>query len=531
MAIGKRLRRWSLFFALGLLQFVLAGRAPALGEVRVAGYTSNDQQVYGPALERIAYEPLDGVHIVWKDAGGNPTYNFLDLLDESWRWPAGVRVLDRRLALGNLALSPADRRVSIACSWFTGGLHHAGFAWDTLTGSGGFVFDEYESPDDLTANLMAITGTGARHLVQLRHDTISYTRGGSATRLGRAGTFSTHNVAASRLNNTLSIFWTMSDAPNPGTLCIRRSTNTGYTWRAAVNASDSIPGPAYHTFLGAYGTYDEQTRLHVLSNVYDGTNPYASAIWHYCENDTPNWSLIARSSAASPAGTLPGQALIAGRPSIGLDPTGGDLFAVWEQFDSANVEPATGVLRADIWASWSSNDGSSWGQPVRLTEPDGTSKRYPCIARRVDENLHIEYLVDSIAGFAAQGQGRATQNPVVYLRVPAAAIRAGVEESPARTTPAEPALTVLPSIGLDRFLIQYLAPTAAEVRILDCTGRLVRAWPVAPTCNSHSSLLTTHYSLHWDRTDASGRRVTSGLYFCVLTDQTGRMTIRKLNVI
>ena len=472
------------------ISLALVSFAAAVGQVRIAGYTTNDQQTYGPALQRIAYDPLAGVHVVWKDASSNPFYNYFELLSETWHWPAGVRVLDRQLVLGNLALSPADRRLSVSCSYFSEGRRHSCFAQDTSIGSGGFVFDEYESPDDLASNLMATTVGGTRHFTELRHDSINYHRGGSSTWLGRIGIFPSHNIAASHTSSALSIFWTKNEAPDEGVLYLRRSANNGISWRSAIIPSCSIPDTARNTFLGAYGEFDESGALHVVCNIYDGSNRYSSALWHYCEADTPNWSLVHCFSARCASGDLPGEALIAGRPSIGQDPGTGDLFVVWEQFDTANVETATGILRADIWACRSNNNGRTWGRPVRLTEPDNTSKRYPCIARRVDENLHIAYLIDSIAGFAAQGQGRATQNPTVYHQVPASAIPTAIAESPARLSPADLDLAVAPNVSRILFRIQYSSASSARIRILDCSGRVVRTWQVGPLRNSHSALRT-----------------------------------------
>ena len=48
----------------------LAG--PVAGMMNIAGWTTNDQQVYGPALLRICNDTLVGIHIVWKDGDSGP---------------------------------------------------------------------------------------------------------------------------------------------------------------------------------------------------------------------------------------------------------------------------------------------------------------------------------------------------------------------------------------------------------------------------------------------------------------------------
>jgi hypothetical protein len=95
------------------------------------------------------------------------------------------------------------------------------------------------------------------------------------------------------------------------------------------------------------------------------------------------------------------------------------LVCVWEQFDSTNVEPRTGLLRADIWAARGDSTGQSWGIPVRLTSPDSTSKRFPSVAgQAAGDTIIVSYLTDLCAGFAMYQQGPDTYNPYVVQWVP-----------------------------------------------------------------------------------------------------------------
>jgi hypothetical protein len=527
--------------ALALL--VLAGTSAGIGELRIAGFTPNDQQVYGPSLVRIINDAPAGVHVVWKDALANAAYNFFDLGANSWRWPDGTGVFDRRASLGNIALSPARRELNVSGSFLEDGVYHAICAYDTLPGSGDFSTEENTTSYEYEWTLLALTANGWRHFAALRHDSAVFTRGGSSTYLGRVGYFPSHNIAASRTTSYLSVFWTKNEDPNTGALYLRRSTNNGYGWRDTAVPTRSLPDPAHNTFLGASGEYDDANRLHIVCNTYDGSNRNASALWHFGENDTPNWSRIHSCSAGQPAGALPAQALIAGRPSIGEEPASGDLFVVWEQFDPANVEPATGVLRSDIWAARSEDQGRTWAQAIRLTDPDNTSKRYPNLARAVDENLHITYLIDSIAGFSAQGQGRATQNPIAYLRVPAALIPTAIAEpaasNEARTTSIELQLAPNPAAGPVTIECSFgrweLAPTMpyapAILHIANAAGRLIRTFPLPEgekgTRCGIVSPFPSRQSLVWDGTDSSGRLVKRGIYFCRL-QSVGTAVVRKL---
>jgi hypothetical protein len=524
-----------------LFSFCLVGSiqvAGALGVALVAGYTTNDQQVYGPALKRIARDTLAGTHLVWKDAYSNPVYNFFDRRSRAWHWPNGTPVFDQRASLGSLEINPLDQIPTISGSFLQSGRHTAIYAYDSAVAQGRFTSVENQTRNELQWNLTTFSNDGRHQFAALAHDSIMYHRNGSPTYLGQAGNFPTHNIAGSQANSHLAIFWTRTKLPDMGDLYLRRSTNTGYGWRSPIVPSRTIPDDWQHTFLGAYGEYDRQGDLHIVANVYNGTNCFASALWHYCEANTPNWSLIYRCmenrdatvfapktggvpvfhicvhlcSSVVSTGSLPTEALIAGRPTIAENPRTGDFFVVWEQFDPLNSEPETGILRADLWAARSHDQGRTWASPLRLTEPDQTSKRYPGLARIVDDTLHIQYLCDSIAGSASQGQGRATQNPIVYLRVPAVLIPSAVSEDRPCASNGAPRLSITPSHG--GAIIEWtLSGSPASLRVLDISGRLVRDWRLAPGSRRRV----------WDGSNQLGAHVPGGVYLVIL--QTSQFVV------
>jgi len=83
----------------------------------------------------------------------------------------------------------------------------------------------------------------------------------------------------------------------------------------------------------------------------------------------------------------------------------GNLFVAWEQFDSANVEPLTGYLRAGVWMTASDDNGATWYAAVRVTPEDTISHRFPCIADWIThDDFPVLYLADPIAGFYVQGE-------------------------------------------------------------------------------------------------------------------------------
>jgi hypothetical protein len=103
-----------------------------------------------------------------------------------------------------------------------------------------------------------------------------------------------------------------------------------------------------------------------------------------------------------------------------LDKQARDLFVAWEQFDSANVEPTTSRLRADVWATGSTDGGLNWSTPLKLTTAESTSCRFPSICDLLwpGDSLAVLYEVDQCAGFFVYGEGPGTNNPIVVHKVP-----------------------------------------------------------------------------------------------------------------
>jgi hypothetical protein len=452
---------------------------PLTPGLSIAGYTTNDQQVFGPALLRIWNDSLTGIHVVWKDVNSEPLYNFLPLGAESWRWSNGTPVFGMHVSLGNMDWNPVERVPYISGFFFDGQLWRATCAFDASAGRGSFRWFTLDWYVGVKWNLGSISYDGGRQFIDLRGDSVGSHRTFGGPCMGRAGVFPSHNLAASKTNGNLAIFWTRTWGDDDGELYLRQSTNDGYYWRDTTVPSRSIPDSWRNTYLGAYGVYDHTASLHLMVNTYDGSNRNAAAIWHYCAANNPQWSLVHRFATSSASGGITDEALVSGRPSIGERVGTGELFAVWEESDTVNPEPATGIWRADIWAAKSADRGVTWGPALRLTESDNTSKRYPCIAPLVDSNLHVMYLIDSVSGFSAEGQGRVTNNPVAYLRVPASLIPSAIADPQFAVRSSQFALSVSPLVtkaGRPIYISAELPPEMpARLAISDVLGRVVRS--------------------------------------------------------
>ncbi|MCX7785415.1 MAG: hypothetical protein N2201_04205 [candidate division WOR-3 bacterium] len=52
----------------------------------------------------------------------------------------------------------------------------------------------------------------------------------------------------------------------------------------------------------------------------------------------------------------------------------------------------------------------TWPVVRRVTIPDSTSKRFPCAAGVANDTLYVTFMIDSIAEFVVNQQGRATKS-------------------------------------------------------------------------------------------------------------------------
>jgi hypothetical protein len=276
-----------------------------------------------------------------------------------------------------------------------------------------------------------------------------------------------HNLTASHATNTVVASW-LAGADAERRLSCRVSLDAGATWAPVYDLAPPV------VFGGDTGTVcgqganvlfdgnDDWLAATVLTPVIAETaraNP--TEIWVF-KSAGATWHRVRRAESHSLAGSLGSNATICGRPSLGQNPETGRFWMTWEEFDSLNVEPSTNRLRADIWYAWS-DDGSTWSEPARLTAPDGTSKRFPVLARNCTrDSLAIFFLQDLVAGFNSDSIGAASDNPVCVWR----GAPVGIAEPGRVVAPARPAAPGILRAGV---------PVAARDawRLLGPDGRIV----------------------------------------------------------
>jgi len=465
---------------LGAALLALLAVAQAQIVAETIGFTSRDRQMYGPAVRYIAFDSLSGTHAIWKDGYGSILYNFRPR-SGGWRWPGGMIVNTEPRTLGSMDINVRLGSAMISADHLYGNTRILTRLVDTGPGTGEFI--EEEIAEDCRFTLVGAANYGYYKFAAMSNDSLIYRAKVTAFTIGHVGAFPAFNLAVSKQSGRYGFIWSETEGPDRGTLFLKETPNNGQNWLATSRLSDSVPSPLSRSLLSGCGTYDT-IRLHLLTDLYDGTDVLHSQIWHYTNHPTAHWRLVHECSC--PTGTRIGDAaLVADRPSIGMNRALGELYAVWEQFDPDNVDPTTGLCRADIWAARTIDADHNWGPALRLTQPDSTSKRFPFLSEVVNDTLHIIYFADQVAGFSEQGQGPQTTNAVVHLRVPVSLLPTGIAETrplPARRLALEARPN--PFSGATTIRLSGSSPiphvSALAVRVFDATGRVVHSASVGP---------------------------------------------------
>jgi len=436
-----------------------SGGTDIVGRLDTVGGTTYDWQTNGPAAVRVAYDPGFGIHVAWMfsaDVGpGFPDrsvrYNYYNQTASPPDWafrtgPAymnwGTTAVGAWSGFGSLDVHPTTHCAYIGAQ--RGSPSVATVVRSTAPGSG--TFQESTGPDSSLWPALGLTSTGRVHVAMTLDEGINNRTRLYSSRVDPWGTWSVpvtaygtapfpgfpnYALATGRLTPRAALAWIVS-GPLREAAYLRVTTDDGVTWSAATQLSyPSTFSPGSETLPSfnpgsLFPFYDARDSLHVVASVTpvvvrapDSIRWVLPAeIWHW--SVPTGWSRVCRSvcDTSRMAGRVGFNAAFAGRPSL-CQGAANELVCIWEEFDSLNVEPATGLLRADIVGARSTDNGVTWGEKTRITDPDGSSKRFPCIAGRMKgDTCIIAYVIDRLAGASALGQGSATDNPVVVQRVP-----------------------------------------------------------------------------------------------------------------
>ena len=146
-----------------------------------------------------------------------------------------------------------------------------------------------------------------------------------------------------------------------------------------------------------------------------------SFIWHW-DSESDTLTLVAGGWYEHEGYPSVGHCNVS-RPSLGLDDDG-TMYCVFRQVTGDDIAE-NGYCNAEIMLSMSTDNGITWSEAVNLTgtESPGAgageclNENYPSLAERVDDNLHLFYLLDSDAGSSLYDEGRVTESLMIYQRV------------------------------------------------------------------------------------------------------------------
>jgi len=529
-----------------------------VGSLDTIGGTTYDWCVNGPRLRVLVNSPTHGVHAAWMysttTSGSdfpdrNMRYNYYDVATHAWNWldadymQSGVNVYSKRAGHGNLDADPVTGIAIFGAHVTVGSDVRPLVARDVDAGAGIFEF-----ADSMALGICqwAPVAVGQDGQINIFPITAAYDLSYSNIAAGGWPNFSTpqsefvpspgfptHNITASKVSSKVALTWSISTTTGIEDGYVDFSTDGGASWG----------GPTMLELPVAYGGdtvtschitslfpwYDAQDKFHIVANLMPMVNDTGyilpSQIWHYCPDNAEQWSRIAVASVDL-ANFLysPGlNATIACRPTIGQDDDA-NLFVAWEQFDSLNYEPTTSRARADIWASRSTDNGASWGEPTKLTDAGTHSMWFPCVIDRAVEGdpdtMYVLYEDDSVAGFyvttTGAPEGPATANPIVVQKLSVeelpTAVPAVAEQRPLNLVRLDASASPNPFGG--RTLISYSLPRTGDVSLVvyDAAGR-----PVQTLASGRRE--PGRYTATWD-----AKNTAAGVYFYKLTSGKASIT-------
>ncbi len=281
----------------------------------------------------------------------------------------------------------------------------------------------------------------------------------------------------------------------------RESPDNGATWNDPVQVTFYEWGQPGTVFPLAYtdvdGIYDQNGNCHLVwTEVWYGLNPggdtlyfYGSRIMHWSEQtgfsvvsglgnnnapplveDTTIWYMPQNDAWRRPAD----------RPQLAMDERG-NLFCVWTGNKDTNDLSAGGRVNGELWLSVSTDNGLTWSQNAQnLTNspspnaPPGQCEDddYHTLWSEVyDGKLHIQYVNDKDAGGVVQNEGVVTNNPILYLQVPATGISEGRREGISVSL-----LKIAPNPATNEIKVSYYlnGKQTVSCQLSDALGRIVK---------------------------------------------------------
>ncbi len=322
------------------------------------------------------------------------------------------------------------------------------------------------------------------------------------------------------------------------------SSSTEY--RPIQNAALAVsPGGTPHVIWTAY-----QAR----GSAIDSTWTPGSGLWQY-RTKLEHWDPVNGISevyrhTSGVADTVEGTAFAynVGHISIGFGPTDDIVYAIYEGFVDADVDPTTGLGFGDIYVSMSTDGGATWQDRVNITNTMGSDDLYPAIARVNPQGIVQElpgfsvgnadgvndfvmiYQNDDVGGTFMRGDEPDPNFDMLYVAPVDFGEVTGIGDGGPDTGGDIPKAFALgqnyPNPFNPSTSISYQLPEQSDVtlKIHNVRGQLVKELV-------HGVQDAGIHTVQWNGKDAAGQTVSSGIYLYILeTDKNYRST-RKMVVL
>lgn len=340
-------------------------------------------------------------------------------------------------------------------------------------------------------------------------------------------------MIASPVSDKTAILYTKLNPAEQWYDVLYHESQNGIDWdfRFPVNITQYTLNDSLSAAFDIDALYDYNDNLHIVyqAALSDGVYLYLNS------NEVRHWSNATGHSviAVGPdsACNQINYCLCVAKLNIGVDPSNGNLFAVWSEMNTDDVSMG-GFSNGELYAAGSDDGGATWYPKVNITNSptpgcpamDCDSDVWASLAPKVDGTLHIIYVDDNDAGAAWRPEGVWTTNAVLYLEVDANDL---LQTSIKDLDTELPFEFELGDNYPNPFNAETIIPLGGEVRegrlaIYDITGRTIREYDI----NSETR------SINWDGTNSSGETVASGTYFySVDFDGIGRAATRKMTLL
>jgi hypothetical protein len=236
------------------------------------------------------------------------------------------------------------------------------------------------------------------------------------------------------------------DYPNPSGL--KRDQNVflvvsddgvNWDWQERRNVTNFAESDPFRPWTDNDILFDSSDNIHLAFSSFEAKinrqypdsselNPRMCFIWHWSE-EFDSFTVAADGWMRDPwqyegYGLGPCSQTV-GRPHLAVNPSNGYIYLLHERNRPEDVSLFYGYANAEQWVSVSTDNGANWSTGTNITNTPSPDCVRNCMSEVqaslydvVNDTLHIMYILDKEAGFFQDNQGQATENKVIYQKIP-----------------------------------------------------------------------------------------------------------------